>query len=61
MTELTLWLKTKSSFRQTLSLQKQQKELKRTFRKIFSGIERDDSEIFKTTILGIKTKENCKE
>ena len=29
--------------------------------KIFSGIERDDSEIFKTTILGIKTKENCKE
>lgn len=23
--------------------------------KIFSGIERDDSEIFKTTILGIKT------
>ena len=29
--------------------------------KIFSGIERDDSEIVKTTILGIKTKENCKE
>ena len=29
--------------------------------KIFSGIERDDSEIFKTTILGIKTKEHCKE
>ena len=62
MTELTLWLKTKSSFRQTVSLQKQQKELQKNFqKKIFSGIERDDSEIFKTTILGIKTKENCKE
>lgn len=33
MTELTLWLKTKSSFRQTLSLQKQQKELQKNFQK----------------------------
>ena len=32
-----------------------------TVQKNILGIERDDSEIFKTTILGIKTKENCKE
>ena len=36
MTELTLWLKTKSSFRQTLSLQKQQKELQKNFQKKYS-------------------------
>ena len=36
MTELTLWLKTKSSFRQTVSLQKQQKELQKNFQKKYS-------------------------